>query len=80
MASASRVSGGLKAAITNPNVSPEAKDRAQERLDHEDFAPHDLHLKNPERVLAGLKGALKNPNVSEEKKEEIHGKIDESGF
>ncbi|KAI5844086.1 Conidiation protein 6-domain-containing protein [Tricharina praecox] len=31
------VEGGLKATISNPNVKPETKERAKERLESEDF-------------------------------------------
>lgn len=48
------------------NVSSDAKERAQERLDNEDFgtsteldAETTDHQKNPGNVIGGLKAALK---------------------
>ncbi|KAH9823087.1 hypothetical protein DFH28DRAFT_945989 [Melampsora americana] len=84
MSSASHIAGGLKATLTNPNVSAEAKDRALDRLENEDFSvtadqsEKSTGDKNPGNVIGGLKAALKNPNVSDSKKEEIQAKLEES--
>ncbi|TFK82559.1 hypothetical protein K466DRAFT_500097 [Polyporus arcularius HHB13444] len=69
------VAAGLKAAIHNPNVSDEARERAQERLEQVsgasathtggvDAAGHETN-----RVIGGYKATLHNPNVSEEAKQ-----------
>ncbi|KZT74717.1 conidiation-specific protein 6 [Daedalea quercina L-15889] len=64
------VARGLKAAISNPNVSDEAKERAAERLESMqetgELESREAHEAN---VAIGHKAALSNPNVSEEAKE-----------
>jgi len=61
-----RYAGGLKASIKNPNVSDEAKESAQERLDN---LPEDTSEtgdrgvsagKNTGNVLGGYKATLKS--------------------
>ncbi|KZT66122.1 hypothetical protein DAEQUDRAFT_746693 [Daedalea quercina L-15889] len=71
-----RVVGGYKAAINNPNVSEEAKDHAREAIDELQQDPETQATregyqedKDETRVNAGYKATLKNPNVSEEAKE-----------
>ncbi|EIN11451.1 hypothetical protein PUNSTDRAFT_98561 [Punctularia strigosozonata HHB-11173 SS5] len=77
-----RVAAGLKAAIHNPRVTEEAKDRAAQELEDMGYeAPQELSSRasvggnddgldeHTHRVLGGFKASLKNPNVSEEAKE-----------
>ncbi|OAV99617.1 hypothetical protein PTTG_00570 [Puccinia triticina 1-1 BBBD Race 1] len=83
MANPGNVAGGLKATLTNPHVSDDAKEGAQHRLDTEGLkaaaAPtqETVHVKDPENVKRGIKAALHNPRVSEGKKEELRHKLDE---
>ncbi|KAI0780335.1 Conidiation protein 6-domain-containing protein [Fomes fomentarius] len=74
----SRVAAGLKAAINNPNVSEDAKERAQERLEdmntNTSYAAsgpggYDATGHETNRVLGGYKATLHNPNTSAEAKE-----------
>jgi hypothetical protein len=79
------VAGGLKATLKNPNVSDEAKDNAQERLDAlESGAPVEevqsqtsgAHSeKNLGNVIGGYKATLNNPNVSKEAKQNAREKL-----
>ncbi|GAM90815.1 hypothetical protein ANO11243_088600 [Dothideomycetidae sp. 11243] len=76
----SHVIGGHKAAISNPNVSVEAKLHSKEVLEKEFEGGHiakDEHEKDPKHVEAGLKGTLKNPNVSFEAKKEAEARLEE---
>ncbi|RPD54192.1 hypothetical protein L226DRAFT_546393 [Lentinus tigrinus ALCF2SS1-7] len=80
-----RVAAGLKAAIHNPNVSDEARERAQERLEHSsdtskatghstgatDQSGHEVN-----RVLGGYKATLHNPNTSAEAKQHAREMLD----
>ncbi|EGG11980.1 uncharacterized protein MELLADRAFT_73948 [Melampsora larici-populina 98AG31] len=83
MSSANHIAGGLKATLKNPNVSEEAKERALDRLENEDFSTtadeseKTTEAKNPGNVIGGMKAALKNPNVSDSKKEELQSKLEE---
>ena len=82
------VAGGLKATLNNPNVSQEAKDNAQERLDSlEGGAPVEEVMsgstghktsgeKNPGNVAGGYKATLNNPNVSDEAKQHAKEVLD----
>ncbi|KAJ3500480.1 hypothetical protein NLJ89_g9774 [Agrocybe chaxingu] len=79
----SRVAAGYKAAIHNPRVSEETRERVQEKLDSlkggvgaersssgEQFESEDATAgKNAGNVMGGYKATLKNPNVSAEAKE-----------
>ncbi|KAG8886084.1 hypothetical protein FRB97_007960 [Tulasnella sp. 331] len=65
-----RVIGGYKATLNNPNVSQEAKDRAEAVLGEQGYEVSyvketDSHTN---RVLGGYKATLSNPNTSEEAK------------
>lgn len=51
-----RVAAGLKAAIHNPNVSEEAKERASERLEH--MGEKSTTSPDTNRVLGGYKATL----------------------
>lgn len=54
-----RVAAGLKAAIHNPNVSEEAKERAADRLEHMGGAGHTGSIGHESnRVLGGYKATL----------------------
>ncbi|KAF7797256.1 hypothetical protein EIP86_008449 [Pleurotus ostreatoroseus] len=78
--------GGHKAAMKNPNVSEEAKERSAQIVDdlehdeatHQQRAQYDEH-KDETRVNAGFKATLKNPNVSEEAKEHARDILEEKG-
>ncbi|KAI0703986.1 hypothetical protein C8Q76DRAFT_801766 [Earliella scabrosa] len=83
-----RVAAGLKAAIHNPNVSDEAKARAQERLDDmtgnsggettaraTDANGHELN-----RVLGGYKATLHNPRTSAEAKQHAREILEADGY
>ncbi|KAF7122557.1 hypothetical protein CNMCM5793_000582 [Aspergillus hiratsukae] len=65
---------GYKATLSNPRVSKEAKQHAQDVLDnelggeqvHDDFyQSRGDDQKDPNRVRAGLKAATHNPGVSD---------------
>ncbi|KAF8153077.1 Conidiation protein 6-domain-containing protein [Crassisporium funariophilum] len=80
-ASTNRQAGGLKATISNPRTSQEAKDSAKERLedlsanqdnsDEYDDSGRDgvTAGKNTGNVIGGYKATLKNPRVSDEAKQ-----------
>ncbi len=58
---ATRVAAGLKAAINNPNVSEEAKDRAADKLDNlggHSTSTHTQSGADSNRVLGGYKATL----------------------
>ncbi|RFU28295.1 hypothetical protein B7463_g8035, partial [Scytalidium lignicola] len=71
---------GYKAAISNPNVSDEAKQHAKEVLDNElqggNVEVSDEGGKDPGNVERGLKAAINNPNVTEEGKKTAQEKLD----
>ncbi|TFY55415.1 hypothetical protein EVJ58_g8271 [Rhodofomes roseus] len=70
MANPGNVARGLKAAISNPNVSVDAKERAAERLDSmQDSGELESREAHEANVAIGHKAALSNPNVSDEAKE-----------
>ncbi|EPT04235.1 hypothetical protein FOMPIDRAFT_1046108 [Fomitopsis schrenkii] len=70
MSNPGNVARGLKSAISNPNVSDEAKERAAERLEAmRDEGQLDSRRAHNANVVIGHKAALSNPNVSEEAKE-----------
>ncbi|KAI0741475.1 Conidiation protein 6-domain-containing protein [Daedaleopsis nitida] len=86
-----RVAAGLKAAIHNPNVSEQAKERAQDRLENMNASipterdsafpvgTTDTNGHEINRVLGGYKATLHNPNVSSQAKEharEVLGEVD----
>ncbi|EED83058.1 predicted protein, partial [Postia placenta Mad-698-R] len=65
-----RVAAGLKAAINNPIVSEEAKERASDRLENlgdevERVPDYSASDQDTNRVLGGYKATLHNPRVSE---------------
>ncbi|KAI0793582.1 Conidiation protein 6-domain-containing protein [Fomes fomentarius] len=70
-----RQMGGHKAAINNPRVSEEAKERSRQAIDELEADPATRETregyeaedqKDSVRQNAGYKATLKNPNVSEE--------------
>ncbi|KZT06870.1 uncharacterized protein LAESUDRAFT_759040 [Laetiporus sulphureus 93-53] len=69
MSSPVNIARGLKAAISNPHNSEEAKEHASERLqevqESGDFSLSEAHEAN---VATGHKAALSNPNVSDDAK------------
>jgi len=70
---------GYKAAISNPNVSDEAKQHAQEVLDKE-LRGGNINLGSdsgvdPGNQARGYKAAMSNPNVSEEGKKAAEEKL-----
>jgi len=70
MANPGNVARGLKAAISNPNNSEEAKERASERLqDMQESGELESKEAHDANVAIGHKAALSNPNISEEAKE-----------
>ncbi|KAF9012239.1 hypothetical protein BDZ89DRAFT_481874 [Hymenopellis radicata] len=83
-----RVAAGLKAAINNPAVGDEARERASERLQNMDVQYTD---KDPNaskqgtgdahtnQVLGGYKATLKNDNAGEEAKAHARDVLDEHG-
>jgi len=76
------VIGGHKAALKNPNVSKEAKERSKQAIDElgdqvEDTDTTESAGKNTGNVIGGHKATLKNPNVSEEAKEHSRQVLDE---
>ncbi|RXW17667.1 hypothetical protein EST38_g8194 [Candolleomyces aberdarensis] len=74
---------GLKAAINNPRVSEEAKQRDIERLqemgEYEVEAPAQEDSEHNNRVLGGYKATLSNPRTSEAAKEHAQQVLEESG-
>ncbi|KZT74716.1 hypothetical protein DAEQUDRAFT_760740 [Daedalea quercina L-15889] len=70
MSNPGNVARGLKAAISNPNNSEEAKERAQTRLDElEQSGEANSAEAHNAQVRQGHKAATNNPNVSEETKQ-----------
>ncbi|RPD63043.1 hypothetical protein L227DRAFT_572896 [Lentinus tigrinus ALCF2SS1-6] len=70
MSNVGNIARGLKASITNPNVSEEVKERNQERLQEmERSGELDSSEAHEDNVAIGHKAALKNPNISEGAKE-----------
>ncbi|KAJ2922599.1 hypothetical protein H1R20_g14502, partial [Candolleomyces eurysporus] len=73
---------GLKAAINNPRVSEEAKQRDIERLQEMgeyEGAPAQEDSEHHNRVLGGYKATLSNPRTSEAAKEHAQQVLEESG-
>ncbi|KAI8975919.1 Conidiation protein 6-domain-containing protein [Trametes punicea] len=90
-----RVAAGLKAAVHNPNVSEEAKERAQERLESmgtsADETSRNRGTNYPvgstdeaghetNRVLGGYKATLHNPRTSEEAKRHAREILEADGY
>ncbi|KAI0666711.1 hypothetical protein C8Q78DRAFT_994779 [Trametes maxima] len=90
-----RVAAGLKAAIHNPNVSEEAKERAQERLQgmgtttsatqERDTGSYPVGSTDEaghetNRVLGGYKATLHNPNTSEGAKQHAREILEADGY
>ncbi|KAI0344633.1 hypothetical protein BDW22DRAFT_1326777, partial [Trametopsis cervina] len=81
-----RVAAGLKAAIHNPNVSEEAKERAADRLDHMggNGRTHDPHAgtegEHDNRVLGGYKATLTNEHTSPEAKAHAREILEAHGY
>ncbi|KAI0053310.1 hypothetical protein FA95DRAFT_1600966 [Auriscalpium vulgare] len=73
---AEQVARGHKAAINNPNVSEEAKDRSRQAL--EDLEGKTDSAQSKQAFSAqGHKAALNNPNVSEEAKQNSQKALDD---
>ncbi|EAW14291.1 Con-6 family protein [Aspergillus clavatus NRRL 1] len=78
---------GYKATISNPRVSNEAKQHAQDVLDNElhwNQPRQDLYAvrqqnKEPNRVAGGLKAAQRNPRVTRSGKQSAGEKLDQLG-
>ncbi|KAJ5453043.1 Conidiation-specific protein 6 [Penicillium cf. griseofulvum] len=76
---------GYKAALSNPNVSDEAKEHSQSVLNEMggDRPREELYQsrgdqgKDPVRVSAGLKAAQRNPRVTEGGKQRASQKMQE---
>ncbi|TBU22987.1 Conidiation protein 6-domain-containing protein [Dichomitus squalens] len=87
-----RVAAGLKAAINNPNVSEEARERAQERLEHMGASTEtdnsgryatgtvDSSGHEANRVLGGYKATLHNPRASDEAKQHAREILEADGY
>ncbi|KAI0373572.1 hypothetical protein BV20DRAFT_962780 [Pilatotrama ljubarskyi] len=91
-----RVAAGLKAAIHNPNVSEEAKERAQERLENMGASVDtgsrgnnngsyptgttDETGRETNRVLGGYKATLHNPRTSEGAKQHAREILEADGY
>ncbi|KAL2270566.1 hypothetical protein VTJ83DRAFT_2750 [Remersonia thermophila] len=79
---------GHKAAISNPQVSKEAKERSKKELEAYD-EPYDASQashggkeegqKDPGNVARGLKASISNPGVSEEAKQKARDKLGKLG-
>ncbi|KAI9035152.1 Con-6 family protein [Aspergillus affinis] len=77
---------GYKATLSNPNVSDEAKEHAEQMLQElggnqpqEEIHHAQGYGKDPMRVNAGLKAAQQNPNVSQSGKQAAAEKLDSPG-
>ncbi|EMD38727.1 hypothetical protein CERSUDRAFT_47195 [Gelatoporia subvermispora B] len=75
-----------KAAINNPNVSDEAKERSRQAIEELGDQPETQQTrqgyqedKDETRVNAGYKATIKNPNVSEEAKEHACEILEDKG-
>ncbi|KAH9830723.1 uncharacterized protein C8Q71DRAFT_319797 [Rhodofomes roseus] len=84
-----RVAAGLKAAIHNPNVSEEARDRAADRL--EDISGNggghgngttttSFEDQHSNRELGGYKATLHNDRSSDEAKEHAREVLEAAGY
>ncbi|EKM60967.1 uncharacterized protein PHACADRAFT_204111 [Phanerochaete carnosa HHB-10118-sp] len=77
-ANAGNVARGLKAAVSNPNNSEEAKERAQQRLNDMEASGEvgstEAHMA---QVKQGHKANLNNPNTSEESKQHSKQVVDQ---
>ncbi|KIP12042.1 hypothetical protein PHLGIDRAFT_27641 [Phlebiopsis gigantea 11061_1 CR5-6] len=72
------VARGLKAAISNPKNSDEAKQRAHDRLaEMQDSGEAHGHSAHAAQVAQGHKANLKNPNTSEESKQHSRAALEE---
>ncbi|KAJ3534394.1 hypothetical protein NM688_g7144 [Phlebia brevispora] len=69
MSNPGNVARGLKAAISNPNNSEEARERAQERLDEMNSRGQLGQQAHEAQIRTGHKAAINNPNVSLEAKQ-----------
>ncbi|KAI0335373.1 hypothetical protein GY45DRAFT_1317328 [Cubamyces sp. BRFM 1775] len=80
MSNPGNVARGLKAAISNPNNSEEAKERAAERLQQMEASGElDSREAHEDNVAIGHKAAMHNPNVSQEAKEHSAQVLDDLG-
>ncbi|KAI0689220.1 Conidiation protein 6-domain-containing protein [Cerioporus squamosus] len=78
--------GGHKAAMNNPNVSDEAKERSRQAIDELESQPETQETragyeedKDEVRQNAGYKATLKNPNVGQEAKDRAKDILEERG-
>ncbi|KAL2316492.1 hypothetical protein POMI540_0440 [Schizosaccharomyces pombe] len=70
------VIGGHKAALHNPNVSEETKQREREYLEEHEGEVGEEHQKNTGNVRGGYKAAMHNPNVSDEAKQRAQEELE----
>ncbi|KAH9946774.1 hypothetical protein B0H21DRAFT_382047 [Amylocystis lapponica] len=78
MSNPGNVARGLKAAISNPNNSEEAKERSQQRLDDMDSRGEiNTQEARAGQVERGHKAAISNPNNSQQAKEHSKSMIDD---
>ncbi|KAG8953408.1 hypothetical protein FRC04_002250 [Tulasnella sp. 424] len=87
-----RVAGGHKAALHNPNVSEEAKERSRQYLEGDTASTEPAPVETGGMVddsmsgntIGGYKATLSNPNTSEEAKEKaraiLEGEADPSDY
>jgi len=78
-----RVAAGLKAAIHNSNVSPEAKDQAAEKLQNltgAGIATTTSTTEHENRVLGGFRAVLSNDNTSAEAKQHAREVLTAAGY
>ncbi|KAI0639307.1 hypothetical protein C8Q77DRAFT_1152293 [Trametes polyzona] len=78
MANPGNVARGLKAALSNPNNSEEAKERVAQRLeDMEASGEANSAEAHRGQVERGHKAAITNPNNTEETKQHSQAVLDE---
>ncbi|KAH7310163.1 conidiation protein 6 [Rhexocercosporidium sp. MPI-PUGE-AT-0058] len=78
----SNIVRGHKAAISNPNVSDEAKSNSQNVIDelgNAHYGQENAKSKDEGNVLRGYKATISNPGVSDEAKQHAQQKLDEAG-
>ncbi|KAH9924467.1 Conidiation protein 6-domain-containing protein [Fomitopsis serialis] len=84
-----RVAAGLKAAINNPNVSEEGRERAADRLDGIDGGAHgtngstattSVEDQHRNRELGGYKATLHNDRTSAQAKEHAREVLEAAGY
>ncbi|KAG9014028.1 hypothetical protein FRB94_000225 [Tulasnella sp. JGI-2019a] len=83
MSEPTRVAGGHKATINNPNTSEEAKEHSKQVLADMEGSG-ELHtsrdgMKNTGNVIGGKKAAIHNASVPEETKNCLRNELEEHG-